>query len=633
MQWLTDFCDGHSLSLRLTVGLLGYYKRSETVVERLRSVGAEELKDLTRKGQKRSTSLEVCLRAAYSCFSDEQQRLLQYLSNFPAGCLELRADEWRRTDEFHTNLAELRRFFFVQVRPDTLLGVDRLYLLNPVRQFVRGEWRRDAYAEAASIRMEVAESLTVEVSVLNYQYFETSARSEDLQYGLLRIESELPNFIYALRYAEEGARTHEAKGKEGGQYLEIVAGISFALSKYLFVRGLLNEGIPLIRVGGEAYEKLGRFGSAATQYAMLASMQARMYDYEGHEETTQKLVALAQSVSEPRIKALASLSLGEVAKHHGMLQEAARHFQDAAKHFRAALRTDTDEGRDDSRYNMGMLGLSLKSLGEIYELLKRPEEALPYHLEALEYITRIGDHTNLGVIYHQLGNCYADLGETTRALAAYREALDSFFQLGYRQYISHAMGEMGKVVAETGEFPQGLNEFLSEDLIIEGLEDVKEEVRMLAALDQRPAEDDVKMLAKLFGIVKLISFTTKAGVLKDWAQDFGNEIVAPLLAADFDDPERQFESFRRILNFIINLAYGVGKRSSDGGQYTEEDVFRLCIVCDLMNVWPASKPFDWLAALLRHHKAFSSVSSRQLQEAIKRSIEFEDRSLFKIVDS
>lgn len=631
--FLTDFCDGHSLSLRITIGLLGYYKKSGTVVERLRSVGTEELQDHTRKGQKRSTSLEVCLKAAYSCFNNDQKRLLQYLSNFPAGCLELRAVEWQGASEFHPNLAELRRFFFVQLYLDEWLNVDRIHLLNPVRQFVRAEWRRDAFQEAASIQMEVAEGLMLEASVLNYKYFETSTESEDLQYGLLRIELELPNFIHALRYAEGKDRAQEAKGNDTAPYLEIVAGISFALSKYLFVRGLLNEGRSFIRIGGEAYEKLGRFGPAATQYAMLASMQARMHDYEGHEETTGKLVSLAQSTADPRINALASLSLGEVTKHHRRLQEAARHFQDAASHFRYALRKDSSDDEDDSRYHMGMLGLALKSLGEIYELLKRPEEALPHHLEALEYITRIGDHTNLGVIYHQLGNCYADLGETTKALAAYRKALSSFFRLGYRQYISNAMGEMGKVVAESSELPQGLNEFLSEELINEGLEDVKEEVRMLVAMETRPVEDDVKMLAKLFGIVKLISFTANAGIMKDWAQDFGNEIVAPLFTAHLDDPTGQHESFRRCLNFIINLAFSVGTISREDDQYTEEHVFRLCIVCDLMNSWPASKPFDWLAALLRHHKAYPSVTSKQLQEAIKHSIKFEDRSLFKITDS
>jgi tetratricopeptide (TPR) repeat protein len=101
-----------------------------------------------------------------------------------------------------------------------------------------------------------------------------------------------------------------------------------------------------------------------------------------------------------------------------------------------------------------MLGLTLKSLGEVYWRMRRPGEALPYLLEALGYVSQIKDHKNLGSVYHELGNCYAELGDVTKAVAAYKEALTSFYQLGYRQYISNAMGEMGKVIAEEGYFPR-----------------------------------------------------------------------------------------------------------------------------------------------------------------------------------
>lgn len=632
-SWLAQFCEGHALSLSITVGLLQFYKKSETVIERLKAIGTAELKDHARIEQRRSTSLESCLLAAYSCFNHDQKRLLQYVSNFPAGCLEVHARDWQKSDSYHFNLAQLRRFFFVEGRPDEWLAADRLHLLNPVRQFVRDQWRKDAFEEAASICIEAANNLMVQASVLNYKYFETGTEAEDIQYGLLRVEMELPNFIFALRYAEGCVRALEARERDARTYLELVSGMSFALSKYFFIRGMLQEGVYFIVPGIAAAEKLGQYGLAATQYVMMSNMQARMHDYEGHEETISKFIAMARRSADDRIKALASLSLGDVAKFHGRLLESVDFFERAANYFRQMIDGHSKNASEDHRYNTGMLGLALKSIGEVYELLQRPQEALMCHLEALDCITKIGDHTNIGTVYHQIGNCYADLGDVRKAVAAYKEALCSFYQLGYKQYISNAMGEMGKVVAEVeGGFTPDLEEFLFEAMLREGLEDIKEEIRLLTSTDHRPVEDDVKMLAKLFGIVKLISFTTKAGILKEWAKDVGDEIVAPLLATKDDDPDIQHESFRRLLHFITSLAFGIGEINLGDEHYTEEHVFKLCIICDLMSGWPSSKPFEWLATLLRYHEAYPNTTSHHLRESIKRSIKFEDRSLFKLGD-
>src|SRR6266404_2763255 len=272
IDWIVSFCEGHPLSLRLVLGLLGYYKDSRVVTQRLREAGTDELKDPVRKRQKRSTSLEVCLMAAYACFNTDQCRLLQFVSNFPAGCLELRASDWQQSDDFHSNLAELRRFFFIELRTDEWVSANRLHLLNPVREFIRKVWMHRAYKEAASIQLEAANRLMAEAVVLGYQYLETSTNAEDLQYGLLRIESELPNFIQALRYAELGARRQKELKTDAKPYIELVAAISYSLQRYFFIRGFLKEGAELANVGINALEELGRFSSVASQYVMLSNL-------------------------------------------------------------------------------------------------------------------------------------------------------------------------------------------------------------------------------------------------------------------------------------------------------------------------------------------------------------------------
>lgn len=603
IKWLISFAQGHTLCLHIIVGLLRYYKNSEYVVEQIRLAGSEALKDPTRETQNRSTSLNACLTAAYECLSHEQKRLLQYVSNFPAGCMEHRVRNWQ-SNEYALNVAELQRLFFIEIRHDEILGINRLFLLNPVKQFIRQQWKKQAYREAAEIQLEVAKSVMMEVSFLDYKYFETSTEVRDLQYGLIRVSLEFSNFIQALRYAEWLAERRESAEKNTDECLDIIAGITFALSKYLFISGLLKEGIYIIEPGIIALERLKRFREAATQCVMVANMRARIHDYAGEVETTERLVSLSNRTSDPRIIALAALALGGINQRARRLSEAAEYFRTAIDYFRKPAADDDDV--DDERYYTGMFGMSLKCLGEIYEAWNKPQDALQYHLEALECVKSIGDHTNLGSIYHQLGNCYAELGQTDKSVWAYRQALTSFLQVGYSQFISNAMGEMGKVVADAKIFDAEMDKFLTGEVVSAGLNDIAADVNLLISTPQRTIEDDVMMLSKLFGIVKLISFSSNARMLHEWAQEFETDIVKPVLLKGSEQNNLQQELFIECLSLTINLAKLIGELSVSDEGYSQRYVNRLRRHCELMStVWRSSRSNEWLAALLRYHCGYT----------------------------
>jgi tetratricopeptide (TPR) repeat protein len=431
----------------------------------------------------------------------------------------------------------------------------------------------------------------------------------------MRIEAEIANFIHALRFAEEGSKAKEAIGQDAKQYLKIIAGITVGLSRYFFVRGFLKDGARFIESGIVAMEKMEDFSSAASQYVMLGYMQARMHDYSEYERTTGKLVSLARRCDKPDISALASLNLGELAKHQGRIVDSINNFNDAATYFRQELSKNIDASiEEESReYLTGMLGMTLRSLGEIYELLHSPKEALEYHKEALAYVTSIADHTNIGSIYHHIGNCYGDMGNIPEAVSAYKKALNSFYQLGYRQYISNSLADMGNLVA-AGGFDSELEEFLTEGLIEAGLDDIKFELRLLVRKSSRPVEADIRVLSKLFGVIKLTSFSTKAMMLKQWALEIEDEIIDPLSTNDVDDLDLQHESFRQLLHFIINVAHFVGDMNVRCERYSEEQVHKLCVNCHLIERWAVSKPFEWLAALLNYRDDVGIVTTQQLRE-------------------
>ena len=637
--WLADFCEGHPLSLQIVGGLAAYYKKSKTVVQRLAARGAGEMKNPVRREQKRSTSLQVCLEAAYSCFNDVQKWLLFYLSNFPAGCLEIKAehwygDEWKKDEnDFDMDLAELRRFFFIEAQQDQMYITLRLHLLNPVGQFIRKQWKDTNAEQAAKIQTEAAEQCMMEAAVIRFDCLE-SADFEAVQIGLLRIDCEFPNYVAAMNYAERESRRAAEQSEDATSFLQITARLASSLSKYFFVRGVFHFGSQFLETGIAAREALGQYDSAASDYVMLASLQYRMFDYDAHRRTTQKLAAHADRTGNPRIKALASLCSGEVADKRGENDAAVAHFEAAANYFQEALQRKSEvleikSEEESADYFVGMLGITFASLGRAYEHSNRPAQALDYFQKALEYALKVNDYANVGSDYHEIGNCHSLLGRPAKAVAAYKKAAEYFYQLGYRQFISNALGELGESIVDAG-IDAETEEFLSEDLLRVGLEDIESEVALLAARSDRPVGDDILMLRKLFGIIKLVSFSKNAGNLQEWTKDFGRQIIAPLLAEEYDESNLQEKSFRHFLNLIASLSYNLGDIIHKGEEFNESYIFRLCILCDLINELPSFRPFDFFAALLRHRKVRPSITGSLLEEMTQCAVENKNEAEFEL---
>lgn len=632
IDWLVTLCEGHPLSLQIVLGLIGYFKKAETVIQRLRVQGADEMKNPTRKKQNPTTSLDLCLQAAYSCFNQSQKKLLLYISNFPAGCMEDKAAYWQEDSDFYLDLAELRRFFFVETKQDEMYVTNRLSLLNPVKQFVEKQWKTADPQEMLAIKLSFAEERIVEANVIRHYNLESN-KLEDVQIGLSRIDTEFSNYIAAINFVKQQIIDNQELNSKK-TYERIIAFLSSALSKYFFIRGVFSFGIKFLQSGIEAHEALEQFDSAANEYVMMASLQQRAFDYEGHRRTTKKLESLAKRTANPRIKALAALCLGEVADKQGNYREAVSHLEFAAEYFNKAVQQNPDltqiETENESyEYYKGMLGITYSSLGRIYEHQNLPSEALRFHQMGLDCALEVNDFANIGSAYHAIGNSHSMLGQSEKAVTAYRTSVEYFYQLGYRQFLSNALGELGEEIVKTG-LDIKTAELLSEEILQLGLDDIFGEIELLIMKIDRTVQDDIMMLRKLFGILKLVSFTKSAGILRDWSLNFGNHFVVPLQTEKIDETDRQKKTFVHLLNLIISLSYCIADIINNEDEFTENYIFRLSVLCDLINQAPSFKPFEYFASLLRQRQKKFLLTAEQLEEITKLAIQTRDESKFKV---
>lgn len=422
-----------------------------------------------------------------------------------------------------------------------------------------------------------------------------------------------------MQYSVLGSKKRSQESKDPTPYLEIVAGLATGLSSYFFIRGMVAYKLSFDRVGAEAQEQLGNYESAADIYFGLASMQDRFHDNEGFDETTDKLITLAEKMAIPEIQALASMCLGDQAKSHHKFSEAINHYEQAVNFFRDSL-------QDRSTYNIGTLGIALGKLGRVYEITQQYQKALAICLEELDLFNEINDHINLGPVYHHLGNCYASLDNLSEALQSYQQAIEFFTEMGQSQYLGNSLTEIGELVIETN-LSSDLEEFLSEELLKWGLNDVREEVEIL--LSRRYTDDFLRgwnreLLRKVFAVAKLVSLTTKSHILWIWAEQFGEEVIVPLLDATDLETVAYLEQQRLFVNYlqlILTLALTVGEIAENQQSVTDEHLNELCNYCYQFTEWGWDyfKPFQWLAAWLEEHK-IANIPSYKLRWGTEMSL-------------
>ena len=613
LKWLVEFCNGHPLTLKLVVGLLNYYRDSKVVVDTLVNKGSSVIRDPRKKTQNRSTALDTCLISIHDCLSDFQKRLLQFVSNFPAGCMEGDFGIWSKVDDYHKDVAELERFFLIETELDSL-GITRIYLHNPVRFFVRSYWKNTAYEEAASIQLEAAESMMIYLAVVNEKYFQNSEIVDDLVYGLHRVDLEMPNYIHSLRFTQGGVKHSDEKSGTPDKYLQVIMGIALGLGQYFFIRDMYKLGEEILQIGIDACERLEEYeqGGLLCQYHL--QLQSKQYSTKNKLAITEKLMSFAEKSQDETTQARLAMSQGDLALKRYNFTEAFEYYSKAANYFREdANKHQMGKDVPDSVFRTGTYGLILVSLGRVYEEQQKPEEAIKYYNEALKYQLSVQDYTNLGVTHHQLGNCYASLQEYQLAISNYKYAIEYFASTEQGQHLGNALGELGRVAEDTMLYKDIAISFsLKPNSFRYALDCVKKDITIFLNQESLITDDfwsDGRLLfSKLLGIIKLASFHQTSSEIGQWSEKFIREVLN-IQTVD-DEYELLYHPPTPYHRGLLMLAI-LGSRTSKyqlARKITFEQLFEMCDIClgldeifDL-DAW-TSGPYHslkWLASWLRY---------------------------------
>lgn len=553
MLQLMNACEGHPLTLRIVNALLGYYRSARATKAAMDRSGARELQFPTRRRQDRSTSLDLCLAAAYEALEPNARNLLWSMANLPAGMFSEYIEAGTLgTDDPARALAELRRWHLVEsfaLAP----GLDRIYMLRPVRSFAANRGAVEAPEAYAERVKSVVMSLQMQVAVLE---IDTSMQGRDA-HVLARYGDEIANLMNVLFLARSGPADAET--------VSAAISIAGALMRFFFVAGPYEEGVKVLLDAAD----LARSNALERKAASLALQAAALAQRDGSKQLLARVSSVLTQLEAETVDraALVDLALGRATLHKAAGQdESARTLSFSAylahcsklrellaKRNGAELpkpdESELDEAHNDISNALNLLGFALLAEEEFARARKA-------YLHSLNHQRGSNIGVNRGQALHQLGNCESNLGNFPEAWSCYREAARHFSRIGMSGYLSNAVGEMGYALLD---FPNWVPVEL--DLIEAGLVDLEQDMsRVLGVVEPLQAEDCLSMLRKVTGtfIVALLHGGAEAVALL--CPRLHGDIVSPAFARmsanDSGSPETQYflAKIHQVLMFGMMMA-------------------------------------------------------------------------------
>jgi tetratricopeptide (TPR) repeat protein len=588
---IISFSDGHPLTLNLISGLIYMLKSPEVVLISINEVGVSFLKNPNYIEQKKSTSLELCFDLVYKSLDEKQKWLLMYLSLFPAGCKILFLEILLRNDcifksqtELNLSIAFLLQFNLIDIHEDNL-GFEKTIILNPIRIFIRKKTGNTSRELLHEIQLEAFQNLVFEAIHL----YSTYMLSDEIQYGIIRYEFELPNFLFAFKKAVHASYCDECrKYSNREEYLRIITGLSTGLYKFLFTRGKFSYGIEINKQGAKAHLELGEFDFAIDDLTQVAILNWRI---DNKEETEITLLEMqkCEELSGRRFSTVRFIE-GEILREDNP-HAAIRKFKEGIAICESNLKSDEDDQASE-----GNIGNMLSEIGRTYErYLNDSKTALEYYLKGYHIQHKIKDFTNMLCNSHHIGNCYADFGHFEKSLSYYQEALEGFVRYGQQQFIGNSLCEIGRLRVTNPDLDYS---FLTQDLLLEGLHDIQYEISATEKIG-------FYLKNKLWRIIGVVALSEHSLILTDWAKSFvqilDNKHISPW----------------SLPYFFVNIA-----RVSNELEIDKKNIEKLQEIKSLCDLHGSEvdhdilDPFSWLSLWLRE-KNIEDISQGELYSQIE----------------
>jgi len=588
---IISFSDGHPLTLILISGLIYMIKSPEEVLKSIKEAGIDFIKNPNNKEQKKSTSLELCFDLVYKGLEKKQKWLLMYLSLFPAGCkvpfLEIlvrKNSVFKSKTELKMSIAFLSQFNLIDFEED-VLGFERTTILNPIRIFARKKTGSNSKELLHNIQLEAFQNLVFEAVTL----YSTYMLSDEVEYGIVRYEVELPNYLFAFNKAVHAAYCDECrKYSNREKYLTILTGLATGLYKYLFTRGKFSYGIEINKQGARAHLELEEFDLAIDHLTQVAILNWRI----GNQEETEKAL-----LEMHRCEDLSGRKFSTVRFIEGEVLRETNPSAAISKFEEGIAICENNFKKDGSdRASKGNIGNMLSEIGRTYErYLRDSKTALEYYLKGYRIQREMKDYANMFCNSHHIGNCYADAGFFEKSLEYYREALEGFVKYGQQQYIGNSLSEIGRVRISNPDLDYS---FLTEDILLMGLDDIQYEIAVTDKIN-------FYLESKLWRIIGVVALSEHSSILTNWVNEFTQVL----------DSKRIFEW--SLPYFFARIAIVSNELEND--KENAEKLKEIKFLCDLNGsevTHDILEPFSWLSLWLKQ-KNIEDISSGDLYAEIE----------------
>lgn len=590
---LIVFCEGHPFSLKLASALLIFFRNIDTTIEHLEN-SSDIIHPLSQE-PKKTTSLEKCLSTIYHCLTTQQMRLIKYIVCFPAGVKVLWIPSFLNNSNNDFDLARLRQFFLIEFREDAL-KFERAFLLNPIRKFIKNLIHKDEdnKKEFIAIQREAITGLMMESMIVSNDYIETN-ENDSSNFGLIRLDCELPNLIEAAKIAQWGINEAENYGQNKIEYQRNLAWLAGALGKYFFTKGYFKLGKSFAQKGIEQNLELGNIESAAMQYMYLAQIQDRVFDINGLEETVKSLDKLGRETNNIEVLINSNWSSGRLLLNKQNHNQALIKFKQVKKLLEKRLKEDLD----DTHSIKGNLALIISEIAKTYEFSGNYKEAINYYPHAIELQRQVKDDINIVGSFHHYANCLSSIGKLELALDFYDKALEGFIKNEQFEYLGNTISELGRYVETNPELSNHLS--LNEVILVSVLETLKNQyIHFIEITTEKKQKKILQknipfvLIGKGMLIIQYLSFSNFAYLLFDWALDLAEEL------------ELQNTGFS-FIGCIINIAHVVGAVGQE--KYSPEDkeemlthLKRNALLLNGKDLKSKTRIFYWLAKWLKFKK-------------------------------
>lgn len=613
INWILEFSNGHPLTLKLISTLIKYHHSVPRVIQLLKE--SEKVQHPTRQKHNKSTSLSVCLNTIYDILNKKQKDILHFLKFYPAGMILDFARKKFNDTSFFNDIANLQQFFFIDIKED-ILTIERLIIPNPIRSFLKMTIENENKQFDIGIEKEAITEIMLSAVIIDLHYISTGHYGSS-SYGIMRLEAEIPNLLFASNTADSRAIQHEKLNniEIRNSYLNIISGISSAIGQFCFTRNYYKHGIFFAQLGIKAYIELKEYSFASTQYLYLAQMQVRLFDIQGLENTTKKIKTLLDQSEEKVvlintrwIEGILNLQLKMYSKARDSFSEAKTILEKIIQEFEYDEYDDISVVSRDS--DIGNIKLLKSYIAKTYEDENNYSEASSIYKEIIDNLSENFPEGNVASIYHHYAYCLSQTEKKEESVKYYSLAINNFSTTGNFDYLANSISDLGLFIVE--EFPEVINNLdLDEDLIIESLKCINTHIvnipDFLERIINNPDIIPFELIGKIMGIIKALSFSQYSELLCGWVSNILKEIPLNL-------------SKPSSFGAMLNLAHCIGGVNDWRTMPTNKSMMIKSILqcCLIINAGPDLKSktriFYWLAKWMQFTKLQPEVTAENLWE-------------------